>query len=144
MILLTDGEDIGSSADIKKAVEAAQRADIIVYALLVADRRYYTSQGYETYHGDQRMRRLAKETAGGFIDIRSDAKRLDQAFERIELELRKQYSLGYVSSDQRHDGKFRKIKISARHGYQIQARRGYYAPSPRPPQVVTAGKKSEP
>jgi len=144
MILLTDGEDVGSKADIKKAVAAAQHANVIVYALLIADRRYYTSRGYEHYQGDQRMKLLAKETGGGFIDIGHDPQQLDEAFARIERELRNQYSLGYVSSNQRRDGKFREIKVSSRHRYRIQARRGYYAPSPDRSQVATADNKAEP
>lgn len=141
MIVLTDGEDLGSTADIKKAVEAVQRANIMVYPLLIADRHYYTSRGYREYHGDEHLMQLARETGGGYIDIRSKAKRLDAAFERIEQELRSQYSLGYVSSNQRRDGKFRKIRIRSRHGYHIQTRRGYYAPGRK--SVVAAGKKPE-
>ena len=41
MILLTDGEDEGSQLKIKDAIEAAQKADAIVYVLLCADRGFY-------------------------------------------------------------------------------------------------------
>jgi VWFA-related protein len=144
MIVLTDGEDVGSQADIRKAVEAAQRADIVVYALMIADPHYYTARGYEKYHGGRQMMLLAKETGGGHIDIRGDEQRLDEAFDRIEQELRNQYSLGYVSSDQRRDGKFRSIKIESRRGHRVLTRRGYYAPAPQTSQVAAAGGKPQP
>lgn len=144
MIVLTDGEDVGSKADIRKAVEAAQRADVIVYALMIADRHYYTSRGYDKYRGDRQMMLLVKDTGGGCIDIHGDAQRLDEAFDRIEQELRNQYSLGYISSDQRRDGKFRSIKIESRHGHRVLTRRGYYAPLPKTSQVAAAGDKPRP
>ena len=43
MILLTDGEDEGSRLKIKDAIEAAQKADAIIYVLLCADRGFYGS-----------------------------------------------------------------------------------------------------
>ena len=47
MILLTDGEDEGSKLKIKDAIEAAQKADAIVYVLLCADRGGF----YGIWHG---------------------------------------------------------------------------------------------
>ena len=48
MILLTDGEDEGSRLKIKDAIEAAQKADSIVYVLLCADRGFYGSFRWAT------------------------------------------------------------------------------------------------
>ncbi len=43
LILLTDGEDQGSSHKIADAIEAAQKANVIIYVLLIADRGFYNS-----------------------------------------------------------------------------------------------------
>src|SRR6266705_962166 len=61
MILLTDGEDQGSQYKIRDAVEAAQKADTIVYVLLCADRGFYWSQG-ASFGGDSSMKKLTSET----------------------------------------------------------------------------------
>jgi len=52
MILLTDGEDQGSQYKLQDAIEAAQKADTIVYVLLCADRGFY---GFGGYIGDSEM-----------------------------------------------------------------------------------------
>src|SRR5581483_7025210 len=59
MILLTDGEDQGSQYKLRDAIEAAQKADTIVYVLLCADRGFY---GFGGYGGDSEMRKLTSET----------------------------------------------------------------------------------
>src|SRR5207302_8831541 len=63
MILLTDGEDVGSKLKIQDAIEAAQKSDTICYVLLIADRGFY-GPGTFSYGGDHEMRKLTEETGG--------------------------------------------------------------------------------
>lgn len=128
MILLTDGEDQGSQLNIKDAVEAAQKADSIVYVLLIADRGFYGMGGYS---GDSAMKKLANETGGRVIEVGNKPEKLRQAFDQISQELRSQYNIGYTSTNNKHDGTFRKVEIKAKKDYKIQARSGYYAVAPR-------------
>jgi VWFA-related protein len=55
------------------------------------------------------------------------ADNLGKAFRQISDELRTQYSLGYTSTNEKHDGGFRKIELKSKDGYKVQARKGYYA-----------------
>ena len=59
---------------------------------------------------------------------------LDSVYDRIAEELRTQYSLGYVSSNKRRDGKWRRIvvRIPDAHELQVRHKIGYYAPVPGP------------
>src|SRR4051812_4896925 len=66
MILLTDGQDEGSRLKIRDAIEAAQKADAIVYVLLCADRGFYGGFG-GGYSGEGEMRRLTEQTGGRVI-----------------------------------------------------------------------------
>src|SRR5207244_4365947 len=91
MILLTDGEDQGSRTRIKEAVEAAQRADTMIYVLLIADRGFYGGFGYS---GDHDMKKLCQDTGGRVIDAGNKPEKLKQAFDQIAAELRSQYSIG--------------------------------------------------
>jgi len=126
VILLTDGADYGSRKDLRQAIEAAQRADVICYVLLVADRDWYWMHG-ASYPGEGDVKKLAAETGGRLFDVGNKPEKLKDAFDQIANELRSQYSLGYTPTNDKRDGAFRKIEIKAQKGYKIQARRGYYA-----------------
>jgi VWFA-related protein len=124
MILLTDGQDQGSQYKIKDAIEAAQKADTIVYVLLCADRGFY---GFGGYGGEGDMRKMTAETGGRVIDVGSKPEKLKAAFDQISQELRSQYYIGYVPTNPVKDGGYRKVEIKSDDGYKIQARSGYYA-----------------
>src|SRR6266851_4448915 len=124
MILLTDGEDQGSQYKIKDAIEAAQKADTIVYVLLCADRGFY---GFGGYSGDSEMKKLTSETGGRVIEVGNKTEKLKAAFDQISQELRSQYGIGYVPTNPTKDGKFRKIEIRSKDGSKIQSRSGYFA-----------------
>ena len=128
MIILTDGEDQGSQLKVKDAIEAAQKADAIVYVLLIADRGFYGLGGYS---GDAAMKKLAAETGGRVIEVGNKTEKLKQAFNQIAQELRSQYNVGYTPTNTKLDGTFRRIDIRSKKGYKVQARSGYYALAPR-------------
>ena len=125
MILLTDGEDQGSQNRIKDAVEAAQKADSIIYVLLCADRGFYGAFG--GYGGDSEMKKMTAETGGRVIEVGNKMEKLKAAFDQISQELRSQYNIGYVPTNPIRDGGFRKVQIHSRDGYKIQSRSGYFA-----------------
>jgi VWFA-related protein len=126
MILLTDGEDEGSKLKIKDAIEAAQKADAIVYVLLCADRGFYGGFGMG-YSGESEMRKLTEATGGRVINVGNKFDKLKEAFDQISSELRSQYNIGYTSTNTVFDGGYRKLEIKSKQGYKIQARAGYYA-----------------
>jgi len=126
MILLTDGEDEGSKLKIKDAIEAAQKADAIVYVLLCADRGFYGGIG-GGYSGEFDMRKLTEATGGRVINVGNKFDKLRDAFDQIAAELRSQYNIGFTSTNTKLDGTYRKLEIKNKQGYKIQARAGYYA-----------------
>jgi VWFA-related protein len=131
MILLTDGEDEGSQLKIKDAIEAAQKADAIVYVLLCADRGFYGS--YQVgYSGESEMRKLTEQTGGRVINVGNKFDKLREAFDQIAAELRSQYNLGYTSTNTVMDGSYRKLEIKNKQNYKIQSRAGYYATQREP------------
>jgi VWFA-related protein len=124
MILLTDGQDEGSRLKIQDAIEAAQKADSIVYVLLCADRGFYGGFGYS---GEGEMRRLTEQTGGRVINVGNKFDKLKEAFDQIAAELRSQYNIGYTPTNAKLDGTYRKLEIKNKQNYKIQARAGYYA-----------------
>jgi VWFA-related protein len=126
MIMLTDGQDEGSKLKLKDAIEAAQKADAIVYVLLCADRGGYFGSGM-AYNGEFDMKKLTEATGGRVINVGNKFDKLREAFDQIAAELRSQYSIGYTPTNLKQDGSYRKLEIKNKQNYKIQSRAGYYA-----------------
>jgi VWFA-related protein len=126
LVLLTDGGDQGSQETLKTATEAAQKANTIIYVILIADRGFYSGFGMG-YSGDSDMQRLASETGGRVINVGNNGKKLQEAFDQIQDELRTQYLASYTPTNPKIDGTFRTLNITCQQGQKIQARKGYYA-----------------
>lgn len=125
LLLVTDGEDQGSKIDLTKSIEAAQNGDVIVYSILVSDPEFYSLIGSAS-HGGSSVRKLADATGGHAIRVKS-VEQIGQAFEQVARELRSQYVLGFSPANLRHDGSFRRIRVTVRgHEYTVRARAGYY------------------
>ena len=129
MILLTDGEDEGSRVKINEAIAAAQKANVIVYTILIADRGFYGGFGYSGYSA---MKKLTEETGGRLIDVGNNGKKLEAAFQQIEDELRTEYVVTYTPINTKLDGGFRKLSVECRgDGMKVQVRKGYFALPPQ-------------
>jgi Ca-activated chloride channel homolog len=137
MILISDGEDNLSTHTRAEAIEMAQRTSVVIYTIstsiqwVTLDDPSKEKTGNRKYHltdGDKILQQLAEETGGrAFYPYHVDD--LDQSFQDIGEELRNQYSISYNPSNHGIDGKFHKIRIEVpeHSGYQVRARRGYFA-----------------
>jgi VWFA-related protein len=147
MILLTDGDDHGSRTSLSECIEAAQRADTIVYSIYFTDQESNNSgpsfggpgmgrhggggggrqrqQQMSRGDGKKILQRISKETGGTFFEVTKKMS-IDKIYQQIEEELRSQYNLGYTPD--KGDAGFRKIKVTAKgKGLVVQTRDGYYA-----------------
>ena len=121
IILLSDGEDNQSRVSREEAVEMAQRAEVIIYAIST------NTSGLKT-RGDKILEHFADETGGkAFFPFKIQD--VADAFSQIQDELRSQYDVAYKPADFLPNGKYRKIEIMADNKkYKVRARKGYYAP----------------
>lgn len=126
LVLLTDGGDQGSQETLKSSIEAAQKANAIIYVILIADRGFYGGYGM-TFSGDRDMERLATETGGRVINVGNNGKKLEEAFDQIQDELRTQYLASFTPTNAKIDGTFRTLNLTCQPGQKIQTRKGYYA-----------------
>lgn len=124
LVILTDGQDQGSQENIRTAIEAAQKSNALVYVILIADRGFYGGMGY---FGAGDMDRLARETGGRVINVGNNGKKLQEAFDQIQDELRTQYLASYTPTNLKADGSFRTLNITCGKDTKVQARKGYYA-----------------
>ena len=125
-VVLTDGVDEGSDVTVNDAIEAAQRAGTLVYCILFSDAPYYG--GFSLGAGGKRvLEHLASETGGGFFQV-SKQQTIEQIYDRIQEELRSEYSLGFVSDQPVTSSGFRKLHVSTKQkGLLVQATDRYYA-----------------
>jgi VWFA-related protein len=126
LIVLSDGVDTGSAASVADAIEAAQRADTLIYSILFSDEGYYGIFSGEA-NGRNVLMRMARETGGGFFEV-SKKQSLDDIFTQLQEELRSQYNIGYESDQPVSISEWRKIQLSTRQkGLVVQARSRYWA-----------------
>jgi VWFA-related protein len=142
VIVLSDGVDHGSKVSLDHAIEAAQRADTVVYAILFKDEEQqqpgfggfggmgrHGGRGYpqeQRPDGKKILDRIAKETGGRLFEI-SKKEPVDQIYNQIADELRYQYELGYTPDRTDLTG-YHKIHLAAtKKDLEVQARDGYYA-----------------
>jgi len=123
MILISDGDDQGSSHRLNDALFSAQSADSIIYSISnIVD-------GSQMGKGPDTLKRLSGDTGGAVFFIRrsSDFKGI---FDTIASELRGQYSVAYKSTNTARDGKFRNIKVLPKEAsMMVRARKGYFGPT---------------
>lgn len=129
IIILTDGEDEGSTMKIQDAIAAAEKSNVIVYVILIADTGFYGNFGLG-YYGYSAAKKISDETGGRVINVGNNGKKLEAAFQQIQDELRTQYIATYTPSNAKMDGTFRHIAVSCGEGNKVQVRKGYFAPSP--------------
>ena len=137
MILISDGDDNLSNHTRSEAIEMAQRTSVVIYTISTSTQWIQLSQTdpekaanrkLHLNEGDKVLQDLAEETGGrAFYPYHVDD--LDQSFQDIGDELRNQYSIAYIPTNYVLDGRYHKIRIEVpdHKGYQVRARRGYFA-----------------
>jgi VWFA-related protein len=152
MIVISDGVDFGSLVDLDLAIETAQRNDSIIYTV-----RYYdpemnmgrrgraggggrggrrqsgggrggSSRRPPLPDGEKILERLARETGGSMFEVTAEQS-LEEIFQKIEEELRHQYSIGFTPNREGSEKAFRTIRLTTRNGLTVRCRGGYYIKS---------------
>lgn len=125
LLLFSDGEDNSSSHDMMTAIETAQSANVLIFAIRYTEKEQGKLTARNQY-GIRVMDRIAKETGGMHID----AEQTDPHtyFRRIADELRTSYELGYYPTNERKDDAFRKVVVRAkRTGLVVRSKTGYFS-----------------
>ena len=128
IVLITDGEDQGSRETENAAIEAAQKADAIIYGILYVDRQFYNGGGgFGGYGGEGVLKKMAEETGGRLFRVERK-NTLEDIFNQIQQEMRTQYAIGYTPTNGKKDGSYRKIDLrTSNKDLKVQVRKGYYA-----------------
>jgi VWFA-related protein len=125
IILLTDGDDTSSRMKIHDAIERAQKADALIYAIGIGDRY--------TFNVDEGSLRKIAEQTGGRAYFPRHEQDLRDAFAQIQRDLREQYLVAYSPSNKTRDGSYRRIEIQLvnpalrQQNLKLNYRSGYFA-----------------
>ena len=133
LLLVTDGEDTYSRANIRDAIDIAQRTETTIFAISTKAGFLATVPGVEAGQvedkKDKALQTLAEET-GGVAFFTGDMLSLERSFTRISKELRAQYLVTYNPTNKSYDGTFRKIDVKLGDGHgdlKVRTKRGYKA-----------------
>jgi len=127
IVVISDGEDmLSENYRLSDAMKELQRRDCLFYSINPSGPSIRLNK--ISVRGQDGMVSLASAT-GGTAFLPNGPQDLNEVFSRITAELQAQYLLGYYSTDERADGRFRKItvRVPRRPGLHLRARQGYYA-----------------
>lgn len=129
LLIISDGQDNASRYNFGEVRRLMKESDVVTYAVgIVGSGDLSSPLGMQ---GQAFLDELTSVTGGKSFYPTSDVE-MDEIFERIALELRHQYSIGYTPSDFQPDGKWRKVKVKVKPPrglprLTVRGREGYYA-----------------
>jgi len=135
IVVITDGDDTFSRADLADAIDIAQRTETTIFGISTKAGFLGTVPGVEagtvSDKGDKSLIQLCEQT-GGEAFFTGDMLALEKAFKRISEELRSQYLITYRPANQNTDGKVRKIEVrfvraAKDKGYKLRTKTSYRA-----------------
>ena len=130
IILLSDGENTASIVTDEQVIDLARKAEISIYSIrLTSD--FEGDKGRAAFsQATHLLSVLARET-GGQAFFPAQLQELDGVYDRIAEEMRTQYSLGYVPTNQKRDGRYRRIvvRVPSRENVVLRYKLGYVGPS---------------
>jgi Ca-activated chloride channel family protein len=125
LLMFSDGEDNSSSHDMMTAIEAAQGANVLVFAIRYTEKEHGKLTARNQY-GVRVMERIAKETGGTHIDAETTDPHT--YFRQIAEELRTSYELAYYPTNAGKDDTFRKVVIRPKQaGLKVRSKTGYFS-----------------
>lgn len=129
ILIISDGQDNSSRYSFKEVRRLMKESDVVIYSVGIMDTRDASST--EGMQGQAFLDSLSSVTGGKSFYPQTNVE-LDEIFERIALELRHQYSIGYTPKDFKPDGEWHKVKVKVKppRGFPrltVRYREGYIA-----------------
>ncbi len=130
LIVVSDGGDNRSRYTNGEVASLLREADTEIFAMGIFDKYAATP---EEIHGPELLNDYCEGTGGKMFQV-DDLNDLPDIAAKISASLRNQYILGFKSTDQKHDGRWRKLKVrlvppNGLPALAVHARNGYYAPA---------------
>jgi Ca-activated chloride channel homolog len=132
MLLISDGQDNSSRYTYGELRKLLKEAGVQIYCIGIVEMGGGAG-GTLDMQGQAILEEIAQTTGGKAFFPKSGAE-LEEITTRIALELRHQYSIGYIPTNVKHDGQWRKVKVNVKpprgwSNLKAQYKEGYYAPT---------------
>ena len=125
MLLYTDGGDTHSAMRFGELLDLLKASDVTVYTVGMLEHQTQSSQGAQ-----RPILQQIAEATGGQAFFPQSVKSLDSVYDKVLAEIRAQYTLGYLSTNNRTDGAWRKVEIKVvranSRDHRVRSRKGYY------------------
>jgi Ca-activated chloride channel family protein len=122
LVVLSDGEDNASKYSEKDMMDRARESDAIIYTVSNANRRIGMP-------GNPGVLRKLADVTGGVAYFPSSDEKVVESFDELAGNIRRGYSIGYVPTNVRQDGAFRRVKVTVsapgRNNLSVRTRDGY-------------------
>jgi Ca-activated chloride channel family protein len=127
MLLYTDGGDTRSSVPFHELMDLLKASDVTVYAI-----GELAHQSPSTTTQQRMILQQIAEVTGGQAFFPTSVKELDGVYEKVVTQIRAQYTIGYLSTNEKTDGTWRRVdvRIARKNGRDLRtrSRKGYFAP----------------
>jgi Ca-activated chloride channel family protein len=123
MLLYTDGGDTRSSIGFRELMDLLKASDVTLYAIGELEH-----QSPSTKNQQRMILQQIAEVTGGQAFFPTSVKDLDAVYETVVAQIRAQYTIGYLSTNEKTDGTWRKVEVKVtRKDLRVRARKGYFA-----------------
>jgi VWFA-related protein len=130
LVIFSDGVDSRSTLSMGEVLDMVKLSDVTIHTIHFGASQ---SRSTRTFEEGRFLRQLSNETGGSYA-FGDNLQQLDELYDKLLEELFSQYTLGYVSTNTRQDGKYRKIKVEVDlEDVKVRARRGYFGRPPDEP-----------
>lgn len=131
IVLLSDGEDTASLVSDEQVVDLARRSEIGIYSISLSDRKRRNEDTAQSFSQARHLLTVLSRDSGGRSFFPDSLSELETVYSRVAEELRTQYNVGYVSTNPRRDGRWRRIvvRVPGREDLQVRHKVGYFAPA---------------
>jgi Ca-activated chloride channel family protein len=127
MLLYTDGGDTRSSVPFRELMDLLKASDVTVCAI-----GELAHQSPSTTTQQRMILQQIAEVTGGQAFFPTSVKELDGVYEKVVTQIRAQYTIGYLSTNEKTDGTWRRVdvRIARKNGRDLRtrSRKGYFAP----------------
>jgi len=126
MLLYTDGGDTRSAMRFSELLDLLKASDVTVYAVGVLEHQTQSNKAAQ-----RPILQQIAEATGGQAFFPLSVKNLDAVYDSVVADIRAQYTIGYLSTNTKADGSWRKIEIKVvrkdNRDYRVRSRKGYFS-----------------
>jgi VWFA-related protein len=127
LVVFSDGVDSRSTLSMGEVMDMVKLSDVTIHTIHFGASQSRSSRAFEE---GRFLRQMSAETGGSYA-FGDNLRQLDELYDKLLEELFSQYTLGYVSTNTKENGKYRKIEVKVkREDVKVRARKGYYGPAP--------------